>query len=36
MSQTNGWTDERRQRQRKAIQRWKPWATIDRTENGGW
>ena len=25
MSQTNGWTEERRQRQRELIQRWKPW-----------
>ena len=25
MSQTNDWTQERRQRQRELIQRWKPW-----------
>jgi hypothetical protein len=25
MKQTNGWTEERRQRQRQAIHRWKPW-----------
>ena len=25
MSSNNGWSPERRQRQREAIQRWKPW-----------
>jgi hypothetical protein len=36
MSQTNGWTEERRQRQREAIQRWNPWekSTGPRTEAG--
>ena len=32
----NGWTLERRQKQREAIQRWQPWkqATGPRSENG--
>jgi hypothetical protein len=32
----NGWTDERRVRQSKAIRRWKPWlkSTGPRTANG--
>ncbi len=25
MSQTNGWTEERRKRQKELIQRWRPW-----------
>lgn len=36
MSSSNGWSPERRQRQREAIQRWKPWeqSTGPRTERG--
>ena len=36
MGQTNGWTDERRQRQRERIQRWKPWerSTGPKTRKG--
>lgn len=33
---SNGWTTERRERQREAIQRWRPWenATGPRTASG--
>ena len=33
---SNGWTPERRQKQREAIQRWKPWqqSTGPRTDAG--
>ena len=36
MRQTNGWTEERRQRQRELIQRCKPWerSTGPRTQKG--
>ena len=36
MSGSNGWSPERRQRQREAIQRWKPWeqSTGPRSEAG--
>ena len=36
MSNSNGWSPERRRRQRKAIQRWKPWeqSTGPRTPEG--
>ena len=36
MSQTNGWTEERRQRQRELIQKWTPWekSTGPRTPAG--
>ena len=36
MSSSNGWSPERRQRQREAIQRWKPWeqSTGPRTPQG--
>lgn len=36
MSSSNGWSPERRQRQREAIQRWKPWeqSTGPRTDAG--
>ena len=36
MASTNGWTPERRERQREAIQRWKPWerSTGPRTPEG--
>ena len=36
MSSSNGWSPERRQRQREAIQRWKPWeqSTGPRTPEG--
>jgi hypothetical protein len=36
VSRTNGWTEERRQRQRELIQRWKPWekSTGPRTAEG--
>ena len=36
MSSNNGWSPERRQRQREAIQRWKPWeqSTGPRTPEG--
>ena len=36
MSQINGWTEERRRRQRELIRTWKPWqnATGPRTPQG--
>ena len=36
MSSSNGWSPERRQRQRDAIKRWKPWeeSTGPRTNEG--
>ena len=36
MSKSKGWSPERRQRQREAIQRWKPWeqSTGPRTPEG--
>ena len=36
MSQTNGWTEERRKRQSELIQNWQPWAnsTGPRTAEG--
>ena len=36
MSSSNGWSPERRQRQREAIQQWKPWeqSTGPRTPEG--
>lgn len=36
MSSSNGWSPERRQRQREAIQRWRPWerSTGPRTPEG--
>ena len=36
MNKNNGWTEERKQKQREAIQRWKPWekATGAKTVEG--
>lgn len=36
MSSNNGWTPERKQRQREAIQKWRPWerSTGPRTDAG--